>query len=431
MNTLVNFITAIGVNTSDSDELRIQKNFMIYFGIAMSGGGLVWGVICYVLGLHAESSIPLGYGGLTLLNFFYFYRWRNFVIARFFQILISLLLPFMFQYAMGGFIASGGAMLWALISLLISLTFSSVMYGICWLVAYVLFTIAMGVAEPYFPQPFVATRELSTLFFVINISTISTIVFALSFYFIRSRTSALQKAEAANRAKTEFMANISHELRTPLNGIIGFTDLLTRTELKEQQRQYLNIVGQSANSLLDIINDILDFAKLQSGKVKLFPERVNLREFCQKTIDQVLAQANAKQLKLLVHVDDKCPVFVVMDPVRVRQVLLNLLGNGVKFTQQGSVSLHVDFALALSQHASVIRFKVSDTGIGIEEKNQTKIFEAFVQEDISTTKKFGGTGLGLTIANSMLSLMGSHIFLQSEVGKGSSFQFDLSLESEF
>lgn len=234
------------------------------------------------------------------------------------------------------------------------------------------------------------------------------------------------QAEQANIAKSEFLANMSHEIRTPLNGVIGFTDLVLKTHLTESQNQYLSIVNQSANALLSIINDILDFSKIEAGKLELDIDKVDLYEFCSQASDIISYQAQNKGLELLLNVSSNLPRFVYIDEVRLKQILVNLMGNAVKFTPAGEIELKV----TQLDGEDRLRFEVRDTGIGIRPEKAHKIFEAFLQEDVSTTKKYGGTGLGLTISNKLLALMGSFLQLESDPGKGSRFYFDINVKTE-
>ncbi len=269
-----------------------------------------------------------------------------------------------------------------------------------------------------------------------NIITLVFIFFTLSLILLLlSRQKDLVKAKKqaiiASKAKSEFLANMSHEIRTPLNGVIGFTDLLMQSKLNEIQFQYMGTVSQSANALLDIINDILDFSKIEAGKLELSIEKVDLIEICNQVADMVKYQAHKKELELLLNVSAKIPRYIWTDEVRLRQILVNLLSNAVKFTEFGEIELKIETLPSTNNNDTVFRFGVRDTGIGVDPKNQKKIFEAFSQEDGSTTKRFGGTGLGLTITNKLLSMMGSQLQLQSETGKGSTFYFDVTFKTMF
>lgn len=239
-------------------------------------------------------------------------------------------------------------------------------------------------------------------------------------------------AEQASIAKSEFLANMSHEIRTPLNGVIGFTDLVLKTKMTDTQKQYLGIVNQSANALLNIINDILDFSKIESGKLELDIDKCDIYDIVAQSSDIISFPIQNKGLEMLLNIPSDLPRFVWVDEVRLKQVLINLLSNASKFTESGEIELKIEmlsYDPDKSENA-VYRFSVRDTGIGIRENKQSKIFEAFLQEDGSTTKKYGGTGLGLTISNKLLGMMGSRMQLKSTPGIGSTFFFDLELKSE-
>ncbi|MDK2826867.1 MAG: two-component system, sensor histidine kinase and response regulator, partial [Methanolobus sp.] len=239
------------------------------------------------------------------------------------------------------------------------------------------------------------------------------------------------QAEMANRAKSEFLANMSHEIRTPLNGIIGFSDILMQTELSNKQEHYMQTVYTSANSLLDIINDVLDFSKIEAGKLELDPERTEIVELLGTITDIVKYRAQEKGLDLKLTIPDDLPCHVTVDHLRLRQILVNLLSNAIKFTEEGEIELKVETDTVTDNDGTMdFIFSVIDTGIGIEDDKKKLIFNSFSQADGSITRKYGGTGLGLTISNSLLEMMDSKLELESNFGKGSNFYFRVNLPVE-
>ncbi|TWT80153.1 Signal transduction histidine-protein kinase BarA [Planctomycetes bacterium CA13] len=244
----------------------------------------------------------------------------------------------------------------------------------------------------------------------------------------RDAQEARRVSESANRAKSEFLANMSHEVRTPMNGILGLTGLLLKSALTDRQRRHLEMVQTSADSLMGVLNDILDFSKIEAGKLELDPVTFDLRELAGDAMKMFGLRAHEKGLELTTRIKPAIPEMLIGDSGRLRQILVNLIGNSLKFTHEGQVSLTVDVEHRVDDNLSLY-FTVEDTGVGIDPEKQQAVFEAFTQADGTMTRRYGGTGLGLAITRRLVEIMGGRVWMESDVGKGSAFHFIVKLQA--
>ncbi|MFO0608167.1 MAG: ATP-binding protein [Polyangiales bacterium] len=451
----------------------------------MSLGGVLWGTLLVAVGFPQAASIPFGYVAITAVNLAVLSRSCDLWRCRTLQVLASLLLPFALQWWLGGFVKSGGVMLWSLIALAGSLPLTSNRQSRFWLLFYVALTVGSGVFDRALAArtAFRPSPGLVVGLFVINISVISSIVFTLGMAItqrqrraiealeagqeanrglteklteavasrerdierlraaeaaltdlasgletqVRARTGeleqALVRAEAGTRAKGSFLAMMSHEIRTPLNGILATAELLQLTALDAEQAEGVTLIRRSGDLLLTVINDVLDFSKVEAGRMELAPRAFRLRAELGGVVALHRANAQRNGVRLEVEVAEPVPDVVVADADRLLQVIGNLLGNAVKFTHAGAITLSV--RAAFEGDGARLHFAVRDTGVGISAEAIGRLFQPFSQADSTTTRRYGGTGLGLAICARLVALMGGRIGVTSEPGAGTTFSFDV------
>lgn len=274
---------------------------------------------------------------------------------------------------------------------------------------------------------FVASN-ISLYLFVRNLSKSNLLLLSQKEMEKQKAEKAYLEAEASNQAKRYFLANMSHEIRTPMNGIIGLASLLQRTELNEEQNDFLESIVVSANNLVSIINDILDFSKIEAGKLELVPENINLESFLMEINNLLIYRIREKKITWKINFDPSLPKWIFADPIRLKQILINLIGNAIKFTPAaGRIEMNVHLEMK-RENICKIRFEISDTGIGIEPEKLKILFLPFEQADHTTTRKYGGSGLGLAISMSLVKMLGGEITVQSELNKGSIFGFSVDIK---
>ncbi len=455
MQFFLKHIAHIGHNDSDYEDLKTQKLFLTFLAFFMSMGAIIWSAISIYYNLYFQSIIPLGYVVISTLNIGYFKYSINFNIARTIQTFFSLILPFLFQWSIGGFLASGFIMLWAILSLIASLSIQQTKYSIVWLILFLSLTLVSGIFDNFFYVNFkpVILDDFSLLFTILNICLISITIFGLVSYFIgslKSTKSTLKSKQneieivgrvikntqtelelkneqliLANNSKSQFLTAMSHEIRTPLNGIIGISDILTQTELSSEQRDLLSDLSKSSSILNGLLNDVLDITQIEENKLIFNKNTFNLNEELNEllTIFKFQIKERGEDLALHYVFDDKIPNIVQCDLKRLKQVLTNLIFNSIKFTEKGFIKISVRLIKESTQEA-ILKFFIEDSGIGIAEENKNLIFNKFFRINEINSE---GAGLGLTIAKNLVEKMGGSISFESQEGVGTTFSFELPI----